>query len=63
MFEEFSIMRLFAGIAQIAVLFCLLLSILLLLSPDRQADSVFLTLAYAVVLQLMALTFFMMKEK
>ncbi len=60
MFGEFSIMRLIAGIIQIIVLFCLLISIWFLISPDRQDSSVFITLGFAMVLQLMSLTFYIM---
>ncbi|MCP4608669.1 MAG: HAD-IIIA family hydrolase [Planctomycetes bacterium] len=60
MFGEFSIMRLMAGIIQIIVLFCVLISIWFLISPDRQDTSVFITLGFAMVLQLMSLTFYIM---
>ena len=60
MFGEFSIMRLMAGIVQIIVLFCLLISIWFLMSPTRQDNSVLITLGFAVVLQVMALTFYIM---
>ncbi len=62
LFGEFSVMRLMAGIVQVLVLFCLVVTVWLLMSPKRQdADtSVFITLGFATVLQLMALTFYMM---
>ena len=60
MFGEFSIMRLIAGIIQIIVLFCLLISIWFLISPNRQDNSVFIALGFAMVLQLMSLTFYIM---
>ena len=60
MFGEFSIMRLIAGIIQVIVLFCLLISIWFLISPDRQDSSVFIALGFAMVLQLMSLTFYIM---
>jgi len=59
-FGEFSIMRLMAGIVQIIVLFCLLISIWFLLSPTRQDNSVLITLGFAILLQLMSLTFYIM---
>jgi hypothetical protein len=59
-FGEFSIMRLMAGIVQIIVLFCLLVSIWFLLSPTRQDNSVLITLGFAILLQLMSLTFYIM---
>ena len=63
MFSEFSTMRLIAAIVQIAVLFCLLISIWHLISPTRQNSSVFITLGFAVVLQVMALTFYIMQGR
>lgn len=60
MFGEFSIMRLMAGVIQIVVLFCLLISIWFLISPNRQESSVFIILGFAMVLQLMSLTFYIM---
>jgi D-glycero-D-manno-heptose 1,7-bisphosphate phosphatase len=63
MFGEFSIMRLSAGIVQILVLFCLLVTVWFLMSPDRQDNLVFIALGFAVVLQLMTLTFYIMQGK
>jgi len=63
MFGEFSIMRLLAGIVQIAVLFCLLLTVWFLMSPTRQDNAVFIALGFAMVLQLMSLTFYIMQER
>ncbi len=62
-FGEFSIMRLMAGVLQIIVLFCLLITIWFLMSPNKQDSSVFITLGFAVVLQLMALTFYIMQGR
>ncbi len=63
MFGEFSIMRLMAGIIQILALFCLLLTIWFLMSPNRQDNLVFIALGFAMVLQLMALTFYIIQGK
>ncbi|MHC4115396.1 MAG: D-glycero-alpha-D-manno-heptose-1,7-bisphosphate 7-phosphatase [Planctomycetota bacterium] len=63
LFGEFSMMRLLAGIVQIIVLFCLLISIWFLLSPDREDTFVFITLGFAMVLQVMSLTFYIMQER
>jgi D-glycero-D-manno-heptose 1,7-bisphosphate phosphatase len=60
MFGEFSIMRLLAGIIQVVVLFCLLISIWFLISPKSQDSSVFIALGFAMVLQVMSLTFYIM---
>lgn len=63
MFSEFSIMRLIAGIVQILVLFCLLATIWFLMSSGSKSESVFTSLGFAIVLQLMALTFYMMQDR
>jgi len=63
MFGEFSIMRLLAGIMQILVLFCLLVTVWFLMSPERQDNMVFIALGFAIVLQLMTLTFYIMQGK
>ncbi len=63
MFSEFSIMRLMAGIVQVIVLFCLLISIWFLMNPTRQQNSVLITLGFALVFQVMALTFYMMQKQ
>jgi D-glycero-D-manno-heptose 1,7-bisphosphate phosphatase len=63
MFGEFSIMRLLAGVVQIIVLLCLLISIWFLMSPTRQDNAVLITLGFAVVLQVMALTLYIMHER
>ena len=63
MFNEFSVMRLIAGIVQIFVFFCLLITVYFLLSPESQSRSIFTSLGFAVVLQLMALTFYTMQGR
>ena len=63
MFGEFSIMRLMAGIVQIVVLFCLLVTVWFLMSPERQDNSVFIAIGFAIVFQLMTLTFYTMQGK
>jgi D-glycero-D-manno-heptose 1,7-bisphosphate phosphatase len=60
MFGEFSIMRLLAGIVQVIVLFCLLITVWFLMNPNTQYGAVFTTLGFAIVFQLMALTFYIM---
>ena len=59
MFEDFSIMRLVGGITQIGVFFCLLVAVWYLLSPDRPTDPILFSLGFALVLQVMSLTFTM----
>ena len=61
MFEKFSLFRYIAGVLQGAVLFCMLITISLLLNPNRQDNSVLIALGFAAVLQLMSLTFFMIQ--
>jgi D,D-heptose 1,7-bisphosphate phosphatase len=63
MFGEFSIMRLIAGVVQIIVLFCLLITIVLLMRPARQDNSVLISLGFAMVLQMMSLTFYIMQGR
>ena len=63
MFGEFSIMRLMAGVVQIIVPFCLLISIWFLMSPTRQNNAVLISLGFAMVLQMMALTFYIMQKR
>jgi len=63
MFGEFSIMRLLAGIVQILVLFCLLMAIWFLTSPTGRGNAVSTALGFAAVLQLMALTFYVMQGR
>jgi len=60
MFGEFSVMRLIAGVVQIIVFFCLLVTLWLLMSPQRQDNSILIALGFAAVFQLMALTFYVM---
>jgi D,D-heptose 1,7-bisphosphate phosphatase len=60
MFGEFSYMRLIAGIVQVGVLFCLLATVWFLMNPGRQDSSVMIGIGFAAVLQLMALTFYIM---
>ena len=63
MFGEFSMMRLMAGVVQIIVLCCLLISIWFLMDPNRQHNSVLIALGFAMVLQLMSLTFYIMQGR
>ncbi len=59
MFDDFSLLRLVGGIAQIGVFFCLLVALWFLLSPDRPTDPVLFSLGFAMVFQVMSLTFTM----
>ena len=62
MFGEFSIMRLMAGIMQIIVPFCLLITIVLLMR-QTSPDTVLIALGFAMVLQMMSLTFYIMQGR
>ena len=63
MFGDFSLMRMLAIIVQIVVVFCLLIGISMLLNPNSQPGTVLITLGFATVLQLMALTFYLMHTR
>lgn len=63
MFGEFSIMRLLAGIVQVIALFCLLISIWLLMGPNQQDNSVLIALGFTGVLQLISLTLYVMQRR
>ena len=63
MFGEFSIMRLIAGIVQVIVFFCLLITVWFLMTPTRQDNLVLIALGFAMVLQVMALTFYIMQGR
>ena len=57
---EFSLLRLLAGILQVFVLFCLLLTLWFLMGSSRQDNNALLALGFGAVLQMMALTFYVM---
>ena len=59
---EFSIIRLFAGILQVIVLFCLLVGIWQMTQTPRDSDLVLIALGFAMVLQLMSLTLYLLKQ-
>jgi hypothetical protein len=57
---EFSLLRLIAGVVQVFVPFCLLMALWFLMGTTRQDNNVFVALGFGAVLQMMALTFYMM---
>jgi len=61
MFGEFSITRFIAGIAQGLVFLCLLVSVWFLMDPAKQWNPLLISIGFAILLQLMALTFYMMR--
>jgi D,D-heptose 1,7-bisphosphate phosphatase len=62
-FDEFSLMKFAAGALQAIVPFCILIAIYFLMSPTDRGNSVIITLGFAVLLQLMALTFYIMQGR
>jgi len=60
---EFSLLRLLAGVVQVFVPFCLLLALWFLMGTSRQDNNVLVSLGFAAVLQMMALTFYMMNGR
>jgi D,D-heptose 1,7-bisphosphate phosphatase len=63
MFTDFSIMRLLAGLLQIMVLLCVVISLWYLTDPARSSGSVQTALGFAAVLQLMSLTFYLAQRR
>ncbi|MGD1043058.1 MAG: HAD family hydrolase [Sedimentisphaerales bacterium] len=61
MFGEFSMTRFIAGIAQGLVFLCLLVSVWFLMDPAKQSNPLLISIGFAILLQLMALTFYMMR--
>ena len=59
--SEFSVLRFLAGVIQMAVPFCLLISLLFLLGPDKKTDQILIALGFGTILQLMALTLYTMQ--
>jgi D-glycero-D-manno-heptose 1,7-bisphosphate phosphatase len=63
MFEEFTMIRVIAGIVQVLVFLCLLVSVWLLMNPGRGDNLLFAAIGFAIVFQLMALTFYIMQGR
>jgi D-glycero-D-manno-heptose 1,7-bisphosphate phosphatase len=63
MFSEFSFFRVVAGALQIIVVFCLLVTLWFLMRPERQDNLVLVSLGFAMVLQMMSLTFYIMQGR
>ncbi|MDD5327736.1 MAG: HAD family hydrolase [Phycisphaerae bacterium] len=60
MFSEFSTTRFLAGVWQTIVWFCLLISIWFLMYPTKQDNLTLIALGFALLFQVMALTFYIM---
>ena len=63
MFEEFSMAKVIAGIIQAVVLLCLFLSLVFLTDHTKSASSVHTMIGYAIVLQLMVIVLYMMRDR
>jgi hypothetical protein len=59
--SEFSILRFMAGVIQMAVAFCLLISIWFMMGPDKKTDQILISLGFGAILQIMALTLYTMQ--
>jgi hypothetical protein len=60
LYSDFSTFKLFAGVLQIAVPFCLVIALWYRMSPTGRDGAVFTALGFAIVFQLMALTLYIM---
>jgi len=63
MFNEFSVMRMLAGIAQISALSGFGFALYLFTRQLQDINNILLSLSFAIFLQLMALTFYIMNER
>ena len=63
MFEEFSVTKLIAGALQVLACTCLALSLVLLRLSDKPVSTIHTTIGYAIVLQLMAIAFYIMRDR
>jgi D-glycero-D-manno-heptose 1,7-bisphosphate phosphatase len=63
LFEEFSALKLIAGILQMLVLFCILMAGWLWLSSTKLNEGVFVALGFGILFQLMALTLHVMQGR
>jgi D-glycero-D-manno-heptose 1,7-bisphosphate phosphatase len=63
LYSDFSALKLFAGVLQIVVLFCLVVALWYKMSPTAQDSAVYTTLGFAIVFQLMALTLYIMHSE
>lgn len=63
MFQEFSVMKLAARIAQILAFLCLLISIWFIVEPTKDPNSAQNVIGLAIVFQLMVISFYMMHSR
>jgi hypothetical protein len=63
MFPEFSMSKLIAGLLQGAVILCLLIGLYFFMNTSRNTDAIFISLGFAIVFQLMTLTFYIIQGR
>ncbi len=63
LFDDFSFLKVISGLLQILVVFCLLVSLWFLMDQTRHQSGVFLAIQYALVLQLMVVSFYLMRDR
>jgi hypothetical protein len=63
LFDEFSFVKVISGLLQILVVFCLLVSVWFLLDQTRPQSGVYLAIQYALVLQLMVVALYLMRDR
>ena len=63
MFDEFSMPRLMCHVVQVVAIFCLFAGLYFVIDPEGKSDSVLISLSFAAVFQIMALTFYMMHSR
>jgi D-glycero-D-manno-heptose 1,7-bisphosphate phosphatase len=63
LYGEFSALRLMAGVFQIIAAACLIVSVSFLLRPNQTDSLVFTTLAFGILIQMMALTFYLIDRR
>ena len=63
MFTDFSLGKLLAGCLQAVVVFCLLVGLWFLMGTSRNTNAIMISLGFAIVFQLMALTFYIMQSR
>ena len=63
MFEEFSVIRLLAGVAQGLVFLCLLMAVWFLMAMEKNLDAIYMSLGFGILFQVMSLTLYVMNRK
>jgi D-glycero-D-manno-heptose 1,7-bisphosphate phosphatase len=63
MFPEFSLSKLVAGLLQCAVIGCLLIGLYFLMITSHNTNAIFISLGFAIVFQLMTLTFYIIQGR